>query len=136
MNMTFSYRSGILLITLPSGRTLSYIQPRLDRNRYGGESISYMGLNTAKKWERIDSYGPKFVENIVQGIARDLLACAMLQLNGSCRIVAHVHDEVILEAEPEDSVEEVCRVMAVVPPWAEGLLLRADGYECAFYCKQ
>ena len=136
MNMTFSYRSGILLITLPSGRTLSYIQPRLDRNRYGGESISYMGLNTAKKWERIDSYGPKFVENIVQGIARDLLACAMLRLNGSYRIVAHVHDEVILEAEPEDSVEEVCRVMAVVPPWAEGLLLRADGYECAFYCKQ
>ena len=136
MNMTFSYRSGILLITLPSGRTLSYIQPRLDRNRYGGESISYMGLNTAKKWERSDSYGPKFVENIVQGIARDLLACAMLRLNGSYRIVAHVHDEVILEAEPEDSVEEVCLVMAVVPPWAEGLLLRADGYECAFYCKQ
>ena len=136
MNMTFSYRSGILLITLPSGRTLSYIQPRLDRNRYGGESISYMGMNTAKKWERIDSYGPKFVENIVQGIARDLLACAMLRLNGSYRIVAHVHDEVILEADPEDSVEEVCQVMAVVPPWAEGLLLRADGYECAFYCKQ
>ena len=136
MNMTFSYRSGILLITLPSGRTLSYIQPRLDRNRYGGESISYMGMNTAKKWERIDSYGPKFVENIVQGIARYLLACTMLRLNGSYRIVAHVHDEVILEAEPEDSVGEVCQVMAVVPPWAEGLLLRADGYECAFYCKQ
>ncbi|QTE74014.1 DNA polymerase [Clostridiales bacterium FE2010] len=148
MNMTFSYRSGILLITLPSGRTLSYIQPRLERNRYGGESISYMGLNTAKKWERIDSYGPKFVENIVQGIARDLLCEAMFRINSEFRIknsglkerkyaiVAHVHDEVIIEADPEDTVEEVCRLMGECPPWAEGLLLRADGYECAFYCKQ
>ncbi len=136
VNMLFSYRSGLLLIRLPSGRTLSYIQPRIDPSLYGGECVSYMGLNTVKKWDRIDSYGPKFVENIVQGISRDLLARAMERLNRRYRIVAHVHDEVIIEAEPEDSVEEVCRIMSEGPDWAHDLLLRADGYECGFYCKQ
>ena len=108
-----------------------------------------MGLNSAKRWDRIESYGPKFVENIVQGISRDLLAEAMLRLSkhgdrrgpGGDRkapwgIVVHVHDEVIIEAEPDDSVEEVCRIMAQTPPWADGLLLRADGYECEFYQKR
>ena len=118
--MKVEYKSGMLFIHLPSGRSLAYVRPRIGENRFGGESVNYLGLGPAKKWERIESYGPKFVENIVQGIARDLLAEAMLRLEGKgYRIVAHVHDEVIIEAEPEDSVEEVCELMALVPEWAK-----------------
>ena len=132
--LTVFYQSGVLFIRLPSGRCLAYVKPRIGVNRFGGESVNYLGLGPSKKWERIESYGPKFVENIVQGIARDLLAEAMLRLR-DCRIVAHVHDEVIIEADPGDMVDEICTQMAVTPEWAEGLQLRADGYECEFYRK-
>ena len=132
--LSFSRKDGMLFIGLPSGRSLSYVRPRLTQNRFGGESIEYLGIGPSKKWERIESYGPKFVENIVQGISRDLLCEAMLKLRDR-RIVAHVHDEVIVEANPEDTVSEICTLMAQCPPWAEGLLLRADGYECAHYRK-
>jgi DNA polymerase len=134
IRLSFAYRSGVLFIRLPSGRCLAYARPRIAPNSFGGDSVLYMGLNSVKKWDRTESYGPKFVENIVQGISRDLLCEAMLRLRDR-RIVAHVHDEVIIEAEPEDSVQEVCDLMAVVPSWADGLLLRADGYECEFYRK-
>ena len=133
--LTFSCRAGMLFVLLPSGRSLSYVRPRLETGERGREEISYMGLNAAKKWSRIASWGPKFVENIVQGISRDLLCAALFRLR-SRAVVAHVHDEVILEADAADSVEEVCRLMAETPSWAEGLPLRADGYECAFYMKQ
>ena len=170
--LAISFRSGMLFIRLPSGRSLAYVKPRLGKNSFGSESVLYQGLNAAKKWDEIESYGPKFVENIVQGISRDLLAEAMLRLkrngrdgsfrsvsqkrnggdgsfrsvspkwnggDGSFRsawnIVAHVHDEVIIEADPEDSADEVCRIMEECPPWAEGLILRADGYECQTYRK-
>ena len=126
--------SGMLFIRLPSGRRLAYVRPRIGVNRFGGESVNYLGLGPAKKWERIESYGPKFVENIVQGIARDLLAEAMLRMRDR-RIVAHVHDEVIIEAGMDESVDEICMQMALVPSWAQGLQLRADGYECEFYRK-
>ena len=129
----FRYQSGMLFIDLPSGRSLVYVKPRIEENDFGGESITYMGVGANKKWERIESYGPKFVENIVQGIARDLLMEAMMRM-ADMRIVAHVHDEVIIEAE-EDLVEKICRLMAIVPDWAEGLVLNADGYECSFYMK-
>ena len=132
--LSFTYRSGMLFIRLPSGRSLSYAHPRIIGNSFGGESVAYMGLNAAKKWGVIESYGPKFVENIVQGISRDLLAEAMMRLRDR-RIVAHVHDEVIIEAEPEDSVDEICRIMGECPDWAAGLQLWADGYECEFYRK-
>lgn len=130
----FSCRSGMLFITLPSGRTLSYVKPRIGENRFGGESVTYEGVGSTKKWERIESYGPKFVENIVQGTARDILLYAMKTLR-HFRIVAHVHDEVIIEADPETSLKEVCEQMGRTPPWAEGLVLRADGYVCDFYRK-
>ena len=130
----FEYRSGMLLIHLPSGRQLTYVKPRLGENQFGGESVTYMGVGTGKKWERIESYGPKFVENITQAIARDVLAYAMQTLSGY-RIVAHVHDEVIIEANDNTSLEAVCEQMGRTPPWAEGLLLRADGYETNFYKK-
>ena len=133
-NIGFRYQSGMLFIDLPSGRSLVYIKPRIEENDFGGESITYMGVGANKKWERIESYGPKFVENIVQAIARDLLMEAMLRM-GQMRIVAHVHDEVIIEADMSDSVEEACRLMSIVPDWAEGLVLNADGYECLFYMK-
>ena len=139
--LEFVYKSGMLFIRLPSGRSMAYAKPSLGENRFGGKSVQYMGLGAAKKWELLESYGPKFVENIVQGISRDLLAEAMMRLSNSelkgCRrhIVAHVHDEVIIEAEPGDSVEESCRVMSEVPEWAPGLILRADGYECEYYRK-
>lgn len=133
-NIGFRYQSGMLFIDLPSGRSLVYIKPRIEENDFGGESITYMGVGANKKWERIESYGPKFVENIVQAIARDLLMEAMLRM-GQMRIVAHVHDEVIIEAEMVASVEEACRLMSIVPDWAEGLVLNADGYECSFYMK-
>ena len=124
----------MLFIVLPSGRALSYVKPRLGRNSFGSVSVQYQGVNAAKKWDDIESYGPKFVENIVQGISRDLLCSAMLRLRDR-RIVAHVHDELIIEADPEDSVEDVCRIMAEPPIWADGLILRADGYTCEQYRK-
>lgn len=130
----FSYQSGFLFITLPSGRKLSYVKPRIGENKFGGESVTYEGVGAAKKWERLESYGPKFCENITQAIARDLLVYAMLTLR-NCSIVAHVHDEIIIEADERMSMEAVCKLMGRTPPWAKGLLLRADGYECKFYKK-
>jgi DNA polymerase len=115
--ITFTVRSGILFITLPSGRQLSYVKPRIGENQFGGESVTYMGTGTNKKWERIESYGPKFVENIVQAIARDLLFYAMQTLS-HCFIVAHVHDEIIIEADKRLSVAAVCEQMARTPAWA------------------
>ena len=132
--LSFSFRSGMLFILLPSGRSLAYVKPRLGMNSFGSESVLYQGLNASKKWSLIESYGPKFVENIVQGISRDLLCCAMQRLSPR-RIVAHVHDEVIIEADPEDTVQSVCEEMGRCPPWADGLILRADGYECNYYRK-
>ena len=130
----FSCRSGMLFISLPSGRVLSYVKPRMGENKFGGESVTYEGVGGTKKWERLESYGPKFVENIVQATSRDILMYAMQTLR-NCSIVAHVHDEVIIEADSEMSLESVCEQMARVPKWAEGLLLRADGYKCMFYKK-
>ena len=130
----FQYRSGMLFIRLPSGRLLSYVKPRIGENRFGGESVTYEGVGGTKKWERIESYGPKFVENIVQATARDILCYAMRTLR-CCSIVAHVHDEIIIEADSRMSLAAVCEQMGRTPPWAKGLLLRADGYECAFYKK-
>lgn len=129
-----SCRSGMLFITLPSGRVLSYVKPRIGENKFGGESVTYEGVGATKKWERLESYGPKFVENIVQATARDILMYAMKTLR-CCSIVAHVHDEVIIEADPHMSLDAVCEQMARVPEWAEGLLLRADGYTSDFYKK-
>ena len=130
----FSCRSGMLFITLPSGRMLSYVKPRMGENKFGGESVTYEGVGGTKKWERLESYGPKFVENIVQATSRDILMYAMQTLR-NCSIVAHVHDEVIIEADSGMSLDEVCEQMARVPKWAAGLLLRADGYTCEFYKK-
>lgn len=130
----FSCRSGMLFITLPSGRVLSYVKPRMGENKFGGESVTYEGVGGTKKWERLESYGPKFVENIVQATSRDILMYAMKALR-CCSIVAHVHDEIIIEADPSMSLEAVCEQMARVPEWANGLLLRADGYTCDFYKK-
>lgn len=132
--LRFDYRSAMLFITLPSGRRLAYVKPRIGENQFGGESLTYMGVSGAKKWERLESYGPKFVENIVQGTARDILCYAMQTLK-NCAIVAHVHDEIIIEADRRMSVEAVCEQMGRTPPWAKGLKLRADGYECEFYQK-
>ena len=130
----FSYESGMLFITLFSGRRLGYVKPRIGENQFGGESVTYMGVGGTKKWERLESYGPKFVENIVQAVSRDILCYAMRTLK-NCAIVAHVHDEVIIEADPRMSLPAVCEQMGRTPPWAKGLLLRADGYECSFYQK-
>ena len=130
----FSYESGMLFITLFSGRRLGYVKPRIRENQFGGESVTYMGVGGTKKWERLESYGPKFVENIVQAVSRDILCYAMRALK-NCAIVAHVHDEVIIEADPRMSLPAVCEQMGRTPPWAKGLLLRADGYECSFYQK-
>ena len=132
--LQFSYQSKMLFITLPSGRKLCYAQPRIGENQFGGESVTYMGTAASKKWERIESYGPKFVENIVQAIARDLLMYAMQTLR-CCFIVGHIHDEMIIEADRRMSLPVVCEQMARTPAWAEGLILRADGYECEFYKK-
>lgn len=128
------YQSGMLFITLPSGRNLVYVKPRIGENRFGGESVTYEGVGGTKKWERIESYGPKFVENIVQATARDILIYAMKTLR-CCEIVAHVHDEIIIEGDLRMSLDVLCEQMGRVPPWAEGLLLRADGYFCEFYKK-
>ena len=130
----FSFQSGMLFIMLPSNRRLAYVKPRIGENVFGGESVTYMGVGGTKKWERLESYGSKFVENIVQAIARDILCYAMQTLQ-CCSIVAHVHDEIIIEADRRMSLEAVCEQMGRTPPWAKGLLLRADGYECEFYKK-
>ena len=132
----FEYRSGMLLIWLPSGRQLTYVKPRMGINRFGSEAVTYEGVGATKKWERIESYGPKFVENIVQAISRDILCCAMRKLNEKgFDIVMHVHDEVVLEVPLEVTVTDICTLMNQTPTWAQGLLLRADGYECNFYKK-
>lgn len=130
----FEYESGFLFIVLPSGRKLAYVKPRIGVNQFGGESVTYEGIGATKKWERLESYGPKFCENITQAIARDLLVYAMQTLRNS-DIVAHVHDEVIIECRKDMSLDDVCKMMAKTPAWADGLLLRADGYECQFYQK-
>ena len=130
----FSYRSGMLFITLPSGRNLAYVKPKIGTNKFGGECITYEGVGGTKKWERLDSYGPKFVENIVQATSRDILCYAMKTLR-CCGIVMHIHDELVIEADPRMSLEAVCEQMGRTPPWAKGLQLRADGYETEFYKK-
>ena len=124
----------MLFIQLPSGRVLSYVKPRMGENKFGGESVTYEGVGSTKKWERLESYGPKFVENIVQATSRDILMYAMRTLR-CCSIVAHVHDELIIETDPRMSLDAACEQMARVPVWAEGLLLRSDGYTCDFYKK-
>ena len=132
----FAYQSGILFVTLPSGRRLAYAKPRMGVNRYGNESVTYEGVGEQKKWLRLESYGPKFVENIVQATARDILAEAMLRLNDAgYRIVMHIHDEAVIEAPADTSLADVCEIMGRTPAWAKGLLLRADGYVCDFYKK-
>ncbi len=130
----FTYESGFLFITLPSGRRLAYVKPRIGENRFGGEAVTYEGVGVTKMWERIESYGPKFVENIVQAISRDILCYAMQTLR-CCSIVGHVHDEIIIEADPRMSPDAVCEQMGRTPPWAPGLQLRADGFECPYYQK-
>ena len=130
----FECRSGLLRITLPSGRKLTYIKPKIEINKFGGESVTYEGVGVAKKWERIESYGPKFVENIVQAISRDILMFSLRNLS-VYNIVAHVHDEIIIEAPGNIRLEDICGIMSRVPYWAKGLILTADGYTCEFYMK-
>ena len=130
----FSARNGMLFITLPCGRSLAYVKPKIGENRFGGDCITYEGVGGTKKWERIDSYGPKFVENIVQATSRDILCYAMQTLR-CCSIVMHIHDEVVIEADRRMSLQAVCDQMGRTPPWAKGLQLRADGYETDFYKK-
>ena len=132
--LKFSYASGFLFIELPSGRRLAYAKPRIGENQFGGESVTYMGINAQKKWDRLETFGGKITENICQSIARDLLMYSMQTLS-HCFIVAHVHDEMIIEASKDMSFDVVCQQMARTPKWAEGLILRADGYECEFYKK-
>lgn len=132
--LTFSCKSGMLFITLPSGRKLAYVKPKIGTNKFGGSCITYEGVGGTKKWERLDSYGPKFVENIVQATARDILCYAMKTLR-CCSIVMHIHDELVIEADPKVSLDSICEQMGRTPPWAKGLLLRADGYTTPFYKK-
>ena len=132
--LLFSYEAGFLFIRLPSGRRLAYAKPYIGKNKFGGESVTYMGINAQKKWDRLESYGPKFVENCVQGIARDLLMYSMQTLSQHF-IVGHIHDEMIIECPKDTKLDEICQQMARTPDWAKGLLLRADGYECSFYKK-
>ena len=132
--LLFSYEAGFLFIRLPSGRRLAYAKPYIGKNKFGGESVTYMGINAQKKWDRLESYGPKFVENCVQGIARDLLMYSMQTLS-QYFIVGHIHDEMIIECPKDTKLDETCQQMARTPDWAKGLLLRADGYECSFYKK-
>lgn len=132
--LSFECRSGMLFIRLPSGRKLAYVKPKIGINRFGGECITYEGIGTTKKWGRLDSYGPKFVENIVQATSRDILCYAMKTLR-CCRIVMHVHDELIIEADPSVSLDAICEQMGRTPPWTPGLILRADGYTTPFYKK-
>ena len=133
-NIQFEVKSGILFITLPSGRKLAYIKPRIGENQFGGESVTYEGTGTAKRWERLESYGPKFVENIVQAISRDILAYSLKQLK-EFKIVGHVHDEVIIECQREQKLDEIASLMGIAPDWLSDINLRADGYECFFYQK-
>ncbi|GEE06152.1 DNA polymerase [Streptococcus canis] len=130
----FEVTKGMLFITLPSGRKLSYVKPKISENQFGGESVTYEGTGTAKRWERLESYGPKFVENIVQAISRDILAYSMRQLS-EFKIVGHVHDEVIIECEKDQSLEDIASLMGIAPNWMSDINLRADGYECSFYQK-
>ena len=130
----FFYKSGMLFIKLPSGRLLSYVKPRIGENQYGGEFVTYEGVGSTKKWERIESYGPKFVENIVQAISRDILCYAMKTLR-HCFIVGHVHDELIIECSPDVDLNVICKQMGRSPDWMPDILLRADGYETNFYKK-
>lgn len=130
----FYYKSGMLFIKLPSGRMLSYVKPRIGENQFGGESVTYMGIGSTKKWERIESYGPKFVENIVQAVSRDLLCFAMKNLS-YCFICGHVHDELIIECSKDISVESIASVMSRTPDWMPDILIRGDGYETPFYKK-
>lgn len=132
--LKFTYESGFLFMRLPSGRWIAYVKPRMGINQFGSESVTYEGMGATKKWERLESYGPKFCENAIQAIARDILVYAMQTLR-NCSIVAHVHDELIIEADRRMSLSAVCEQMGRTPPWAKGLLLRADGYECDFYKK-
>lgn len=132
--LTFSCRSGMLFITLPSGRNLAYVKPKVGTNKFGGECITYEGVGATKKWDRLDSYGPKFVENIVQATSRDILCYAMKTLR-CCSIVMHIHDELVIEADPRMSLDALCEQMGRTPPWAKGLKLRADGYITPFYKK-
>ena len=132
--LTFTYQSGCLFITLPSGRNLCYVKPRIGMNKFGGECITYEGVGATKKWERIESYGPKFVENIVQATSRDILCNSMKTLR-NCSIVMHIHDELVIEADPKVSLDEICKQMGRTPSWTPGLILRADGYTCDFYQK-
>ena len=132
--LLFSYEAGFLFIRLPSGRRLAYAKPYIGKNKFGGESVTYMGINAQKKWDRLESYGPKFVENCVQGLARDLLMYSMQTLS-QYFIVGHIHDEMIIECPKDTKLDEICQQMARTPDWAKGLLLRADGYECSFYKK-
>lgn len=132
--IVFSARNGMLFITLPSGRNLAYVKPKIGESRFGGDCITYEGVGGTKKWERLDSYGPKFVENIIQATSRDLLCYAMQTLR-CCSIVMHIHDEVVIEADRRMSLQAVCDQMGRTPPWAKGLQLRADGYETDFYKK-
>ena len=134
-DISFVMRNGMLFITLPSSRKLAYVKPRIGENRFGGESVTYMGIDATKHWSRIESYGPKFVENIVQAVSRDILAYAMRTLS-YCQIVGHVHDELIIECSPDVSLQAICAQMGRTPPWLPGIELRADGYECQFYQKQ
>lgn len=132
--LKFTYESGFLFMRLPSGRRLAYVKPRMGINKFGSESVTYEGVGATKKWERLESYGPKFCENAIQAIARDILMYSMQTLC-NCSIVAHVHDELIIEVDRRMSLSAVCEQMGRTPPWAQGLLLRADGYECDFYKK-
>ena len=132
--LTFSCRSGMLFITLPSGRNLAYVKPKIGTNKFGGECVTYEGIGSTKKWEQLDSYGPKFVENIVQATSRDILCYAMKTLR-CCSIVMHSHDELVIDADPHMSLDVLCEQMGRTPPWAKGLKLRADGYVTPFYKK-
>lgn len=132
--LQFVYKSSMLFIQLPSGRRLAYVKPKIGVNKFGGESVTYEGVGTMKKWERIESYGPKFVENIVQATSRDILCYAMQTLS-HCFICGHIHDELIIEASSGVDLQAVCEQMGRVPPWISGAVLRADGYECEFYKK-
>lgn len=132
--LVFFWQAGMLFITLPSGRNLAYVKPKVGMNRFGGECITYEGVGGTKKWERLESYGPKFVENIVQATSRDILCNSMKTLR-CCDIVMHIHDELVIEADPRVSLEVLCEQMGRVPSWADGLVLRADGYVCDFYKK-
>ena len=130
----FYYQSGMLFIRLPSGRQLPYVKPRMGENEFGGESVTYESVGVTKKWEGIESYGPKFVENIVQAVSRDILSFAMQALS-HCSICGHVHDELIIECSKDVSLDVICEQMGRTPSWAKGLVMRADGYETEFYKK-